>query len=261
MSHIEVNEAQFYYEMKGEGEPLILIAGYSCDHSFWEPIFEGLSKNYRVLIFDNRGVGQTVGSNVELSTDLLAEDVVALAKALQLKKPHVVGHSMGGTVAQSIASRFGSLIGKLVIINSTYKWRSPGLLALKSQLEMRKMGLSFDLIFQASIPWFFGEAFLSNEKRVAKLKKDVLEYPFPQSVEDQEKQYGILRRFKSVDQLDKVQNKTLVVSSKEDLLALSQEGKQLASKIPHAAFVELECGHSAILEISEKILNLLMDFL
>ena len=112
MSKIKLNNANFYYELHGKGHPLILIAGYSGDHLVWMPLLENLSKQFQVLLFDNRGVGQTTDDGRPLSAELMAQDVVALADALDLKKPHIVGQSMGGTIAQRVATHHSEKINK-----------------------------------------------------------------------------------------------------------------------------------------------------
>ena len=106
MPKILVNNAEFYYELNGTGQPLILISGYTCNHNFWHPILDTLSSKFQVLTFDNRGCGKTKDNSQPLLAKLMADDVMALAKALGLKKPHIIGQSMGGTIAQTVASNY-----------------------------------------------------------------------------------------------------------------------------------------------------------
>ena len=88
MPIVSVNNANFYYESQGTGEPVILIAGFTCDHLSWQPIVDELSQYFQVVVFDNRGAGQTVDDNKPLSVKLMAADVIALADKLHLKQPH-----------------------------------------------------------------------------------------------------------------------------------------------------------------------------
>ena len=55
----KINGINLYYEDYGKGDPLVLIAGFSVDHSVWQPVIDLLSHCYRVIVFDNRGVGQS----------------------------------------------------------------------------------------------------------------------------------------------------------------------------------------------------------
>ena len=107
------------------------------------------------MTFDNRGVGQTEDDGRPLSAELMADDVVALIKELGLKKPHLIGISMGGTIAQSVASRYGDQISKLVIHVSCPKWRQAMLDGLGSLLRLRELGLEFEEVFRATLPWMY----------------------------------------------------------------------------------------------------------
>ncbi len=97
------NGLDLYYELHGQGDPLVLIAGFTCDHTFWEGILGKLAKQFQVLIFDNRGAGRSSCPDLPYTVDDMALDAIALIESLQLKKPHLLGHSLGGCVAQAIA--------------------------------------------------------------------------------------------------------------------------------------------------------------
>jgi len=76
MATLEINNAQFYYELYGKGEPLILISGYSGNGNSWAPLIPKLSEHFQVLTFDNRGVGKTIDSSQYLSIELMADGVI-----------------------------------------------------------------------------------------------------------------------------------------------------------------------------------------
>ena len=71
MPNITINNASFYYELHGAGQPLILIAGYGANGRSWMPIVEALSRHFLVMIFDNRAGGQTTDDGVTLSVELM----------------------------------------------------------------------------------------------------------------------------------------------------------------------------------------------
>src|SRR3990167_1041902 len=144
MPILNVNNADFYYEIHGNGQPVVLISGYSCDHLAWLPILAGLSKHFQVILFDNRAIGRTVDKGIPLSVELMAQDVIDLAQQLQLNKPHIIGHSMGGTIAPTIAGLYPGEISKVCILASSVKWRPAMLGGLESLLTMRKQNIDFD---------------------------------------------------------------------------------------------------------------------
>ncbi len=104
MPTIDVNGQPIAYELRGHGVPLVLVTGTGYPGATWPPEFvEPLLVRHRVLIFDHRGTGSTPASGEKLSTRLFARDTVGLMDALGLEAAHVLGHSMGGRVAQWMA--------------------------------------------------------------------------------------------------------------------------------------------------------------
>lgn len=104
MRTIDVNGHPIAYELRGSGVPLVLVTGTGYPGSTWPPGFvEPLLERHRVLIFDHRGTGGTPASTEKLSTRLFASDALGLMDALGLEAAHVLGHSMGGRVAQWMA--------------------------------------------------------------------------------------------------------------------------------------------------------------
>lgn len=263
MATIKINETNYYYELHGEGEQsLILIAGYTADHTFYEPLLEYLSKHYKVLVFDNRGVGQTKDSVSQvLSAELMANETIALAERLQLSNPHIVGQSMGGTIAQTIAANYPDKINKLVLLTTSSKWRTAMLFAFKSLLKMRENEFDFEVQFETVVPWLFGQAFISDPNELSNFKESILTAEFPQSIEDQKRQYQVLTQFDGRSQLKNITAETLIVYGKEDLIALPEESVYMKTYIPNSQLLAAPCGHVIVAEQPNFIAKSLLDFL
>jgi pimeloyl-ACP methyl ester carboxylesterase len=104
MQTIDVNGQPIAHLLRGHGVPIVLVAGTGYPGATWPPAFvEPLLERHSVLIFDHRGTGSTPASAERLSTRLFARDAVGLMDALGLAPAHVLGHSMGGRVAQWMA--------------------------------------------------------------------------------------------------------------------------------------------------------------
>ncbi|HUB39980.1 MAG TPA: alpha/beta hydrolase [Streptosporangiaceae bacterium] len=104
------------YRVIGTGPPLILITGYTATMDDWDPRFVGaLAEHYRVVIFDNAGVGRTQRLPTPLTIDAMANQTSALIDALGLGRPDVLGWSMGGTVAQALAVLHPAQVRRLVL--------------------------------------------------------------------------------------------------------------------------------------------------
>jgi 3-oxoadipate enol-lactonase len=93
-----------YWEEHGGGEPVVLIPPGTRSGQVWLPFtVPALAKRYRVIIYDQRGVGQSEGPKVKYSIPLLAADLMALLDAIGIRRAHVLGHSIGGRVALQAA--------------------------------------------------------------------------------------------------------------------------------------------------------------
>lgn len=94
-----------HYEEHGEGQPLVLISGLGNDVGAWSRNLPGLARRYRVIVFDNRGSGQTGAPDGPWTIRMMAADTAGLLDALEIDRTHVLGLSMGGYIAQELAAR------------------------------------------------------------------------------------------------------------------------------------------------------------
>ncbi len=261
MPTIQINNAQFYYELHGKGQPLVLVSGLAADHQAWLSILQPLIKQYRVLIFDNRGVGRTHDDGIALTIDQMAEDVAALATALGLRNPHFVGHSMGGNIVQRIGVRYPDKIGKLVLLTTSPKWRQAMLLAMKMIATIRENVADPTVAIQSIITWCLGERFLTQPGRYKGFIEMCLANPHPQSLCDYQRQLRALAQFDNRDHLHKIIAPTLVIYGKEDLLTLPAESEYMARQIPTSTLISLESAHIPSLETPAELTQALLTFL
>ncbi|MCR4404303.1 MAG: alpha/beta hydrolase [Candidatus Acetothermia bacterium] len=122
MPKVRANGIDIYYEVHGpaEGEPLVLIAGLGYDHWMWHRMVPGLAEHLQVIIFDNRGVGQTDKPLGPYTAQLLADDTAGLLQALGISRAAVLGHSMGGFVAQALVLSRPELVSKLILAATNF---------------------------------------------------------------------------------------------------------------------------------------------
>jgi pimeloyl-ACP methyl ester carboxylesterase len=113
---IETADGQVGYRQLGTGTPLVLIMGLSGSIDDWAPSFvNALAERYRVVVFDNAGIGRTAPLPAPLTIGAMAEQTSAFISALGLGKVDVLGWSMGGMVAQALAVTHPSQVGRLVL--------------------------------------------------------------------------------------------------------------------------------------------------
>jgi len=120
MSKAKINDINMYYDVQGDGFPLVMIMGFLGNADLWDPrMLPALADKFKVITFDNRGAGRTDVSDKEFSIRLLAEDTVGLMDVLNVPKAHVLGISMGGMIAQELALNYPERVEKL-ILSSTF---------------------------------------------------------------------------------------------------------------------------------------------
>jgi pimeloyl-ACP methyl ester carboxylesterase len=104
------------YRIVGSGPPLVMIMGYPATMEDWDPrLVDALATHYRVVIFDNAGIGQTQRPPGPLTIDAMARQTSALIETLRLPRPDVLGWSMGGMIAQALAVLDPSQVRRLVL--------------------------------------------------------------------------------------------------------------------------------------------------
>lgn len=122
MARIMLDWGELNYEDTGSGEPLLLISGLNGLASPWQGIVPALAERFRVITHDHRGLGRSDAWAGPYSVDQLAADVLGLMDRLDLRRAHIVGHSLGGAVAQAIAADHPGRVAGLVIYAS---WAGP----------------------------------------------------------------------------------------------------------------------------------------
>jgi pimeloyl-ACP methyl ester carboxylesterase len=130
---VEVNGLNMYYQEYGSGRPLILIHGGVYASNMWKPFLPSFAQHFRVITPDSRGQGKTNNPKGEqLSYHLMADDVAAFIKALNLGKPLVFGYSDGGQIALELGMRYPGLTGALVVGAAWYKFSEIYINSLKA---------------------------------------------------------------------------------------------------------------------------------
>ncbi|MFH1037674.1 MAG: alpha/beta hydrolase [PVC group bacterium] len=261
MPRIKVDSVSYYYELHGEGKPLVFIAGYGANHTAWREMYPLFTDRCRVLIFDNPGSGRTRDSGGPLTAESMAEGTAGLIRELALEKPHIVGHSMGGTIAQMLAVNYPDAVGRLVIVNSAARWDERMLMAQRGLIRAIKHGVSVDCQLDIAMPWLFGASALANKDRAEALRKRLLDNPTPPTIGEMERQYPVLAGFDSSGFLHKIKAPTLVIISDDDIIALPRESEALAGKIAGSRIARLPGGHVSEYEEPEKLAAAIRGFL
>jgi len=121
-TYIEANGLRVYYEVYGEGEPLLLLHGGTATSRSWASHLPAFTEHFRVFAPDSRGHGRTDNPTGELGYRAMADDVAALVGALGLRRPLVLGYSDGGQIALELGMRYSGLARALVLGGTQFRF-------------------------------------------------------------------------------------------------------------------------------------------
>jgi pimeloyl-ACP methyl ester carboxylesterase len=135
--YAEVNGINLYYETHGSGRPLVLLHGGLGSGEMFGPTLPTLAENHRVIAPDLQGHGRTADIDRPLDVKLMADDIAALIRHLELDRPDIVGYSLGGGVALFTARKYPELVRKLVVLSAhaTRDAVYPDMLAQQGQVS------------------------------------------------------------------------------------------------------------------------------
>jgi len=262
MPKITIKDIEMYYEIHGTGEPIIFIGGFSVDHTAWLDVIERFKDSYQVVLFDNRGAGQTSAPKNAYTIEQMAEDVVSLCKKLNIKQSHFIGNSMGGFILQTLAYKHPNLVKTAIISNSTYTINSCFHYYVSAQFELLKANAPLSALIKASCCWAFSFQFLSQPGMLERLIQLTLNNPYPFTLTGYEGQYAALDKFNSSDWVNQIKVPTLIISGDQDLIFREPLVKSLAEKIPNANYYCFKnCGHLPYLEYPDQFAKVVKEFI
>jgi 3-oxoadipate enol-lactonase len=258
---IRVNDIEIFYQVAGSGEPLLLIAGFACDHLIWSRVVPALSAHYRVVVFDNRGVGRTTGDTDAMGIRQLAEDAAALLDALGLGPAHVAGHSMGGMIAQELTLAHPAQVKSLMLVSSCARLDARGRAIVEAWGDLPKR-LDPETSARLILPWMYTNAFFSTPGAVEETVALILANPYPPTAQVVYAQSRAISAADTSDRLNQVAPRTLALVGNEDILIPVSYSEQLVRSIPNAELKILDgTGHGLLIESPDAVAAALLDFL
>lgn len=260
MPNIMINGLKMHFEIHGKGHPLVLIAGFGCDIHMWDTILEDLKAHFQVIVFDNRDSGRS-GSTDHFYTILdLAQDTSTLIENLNLEKPHLLGHSMGGSIAQTLAYHHRNKFNKLILSNTFIKLKMRAVYLYKFILDLLESGVSRNKIIDGILPWLYSHQFLGNLQKIQALIDFYLHQP-PQTPHQYQRQLEAILQFDSTPWFKKIKGPALVIGGDEDILC-PQDSEILASYIEEAKFVDFhQVGHCPMIEKPKEFSGIVINYL
>lgn len=260
--YVEANGQRLYYEIEGEGDDLLLIGGLGQDITGWAFQIPRYIQHYRVIAFDNRDVGRSSEAQGPYTTADMAADAACVLDALQIRKAHVLGYSMGGAIAQELVLRHPERIDKLVLACTAGQLARYQINIFEPVKFIRENDTDGRILVTQQLFMAMTREFLMLKGAMNIMFELMLHPPFPQSAAALGRQIDASRTFDALDRLGSVRVPTCVLAGNQDILTPPWVAKELADAIPGARLRILEDGaHGLPLEIPEKFNRAVLDFL
>jgi pimeloyl-ACP methyl ester carboxylesterase len=262
MPKANVQGINLYYEVHGSGYPLILIRGLGSNADHWYCQVPAFSSHYSVVVFDNRGIGRSDIPDAPFTISKMAEDTVLLMDVLGIAKAHILGISMGGMIAQEIALKYGRRVNGLILACT----HCGGVHAVQPAPDIIK-DLSESLFAgtqeaaQKAIRCLFSDRTIQQTPDVVQRYGEVSKR-FPPAAQVLIHQLKAIQGHDTWGDLIRIQNPTLVLVGKEDVLIPPENSKILAERIPNARLRVIEGGgHQFLIEQPDAFNNAVLEFL
>jgi len=260
--YVETNGQKLYYEVHGEGEPLILIAGWGDDCNAWAFQVPALAEYFKVIVFDNRDVGRSSEAKAFYSIKDMAEDTVGLMHALNVGDAHVMGWSMGGAIAQELVLQYPGKVRKLILATTMAQFARFRAFLIEPAIFVKKHDPDNRVFFTLLLSLCMTHEFLKNREAVDGFLTEMAANPFPQTAEGFERQGRAVSSFDALDRLHEVKVPTLVLAAGQDILTPPWGSRELAEAIPNARLRILEGGgHGLFWEIPDEANKAVIEFL
>ena len=249
-----------YYEVHGQGPPLVLVSGLNGLGAFWQPHLEALARDHRVVLHDHRGTGQSSPSRIDYSIEQMAGDLVELLDHLEIGTADMVGHSTGGAICQVLGIDHPERVTRLVL---SATWTAADgyfrrLFELRADV-LRAMGpegyLRASLMFMRPPAWIRDHDATQNEEIAAM----VANFPVPEIMLSR---IAALLKFDRRADLGRISAPTLVVAARDDMVTPIYYSEELAGLIPGAETAILETGgHFFPVSAAAAFRGLVLEFI
>ena len=260
MAWAELTDVRAYYEVIGDGPPLLLIPGLGATCRVWDPVVPHLAGHFSLILVDNRDIGLSRGRRRVRTLADYSTDLIELLDLLRIDRAHVLGLSLGGIIAQRFAVDHAARIERLILISCTDRF-SPYLLRMTALLGHSLRRFPRAVFHQTmetlgTAPLYLDE----NVEAIDRLTLEKCEHPIPARAMGN--QLRALLRSEMDPEDYRIINPTLILSGEHDCLIPSCYARMMADKIPASRFILLRgAGHNPLMECPDTVAPIITRFL
>jgi len=262
---VSANGQELFYEIHGAGPPLVLVMGIGYDSSLWTlQQVPALSTRFTLVLLDNRDAGRSSRADHPYSIADMADDVAGLLDALDVRRTHMLGLSMGSMIGMEFALRHADRLDRLVLAGPAAGPARSVVDPISIWNWVKANDPGGEVFGGQQFTWLFSSAFLRNQQAVQETAALLASNPNPVGPEAYERQARAYLQFDASDRLSRIKAPTLVIVGEQDLLTPPWVAREVADGIPGARF-EFVTGdgssHVLPLERPDDFNQLVVDFL
>jgi 3-oxoadipate enol-lactonase len=255
-----VNDIELNYKLEGDGEDtIVLVNGLADDLETWVlQVDEFLAAGYRVLRFDNRGIGSSSKPAGPYSSRMLADDAKALADSLGITGFHLMGVSMGGMIAQEYALAYPADL-RSVTFACTYAAPGPFCSRMFAMWADMAPVLGVPFVMRDVTLWAFTLPFF--EQRTAELEEfEIAMRYMDMPVHAYLAQLAVIQAHDTTSRLGEITTPSLVLAGEEDILIPVALSRRIHEGIPGSQWATTKGGHGCIWEHPAEFNRTYLDF-
>jgi len=258
---VPVGDINIAYRVLGQGDPIVLIMGYSSTMDMWDPLFlDNLSTKYKVIIFDNRGMGNTTSPPGNFSIAQFANDTAGLMAALGIEKAHILGWSMGSFVAQELAIRYPERVNKIILYAGNCGGKEAVMPSPQTLKDLANTSGSPEERGMRLFNLLFPKDWLSKQPAFYKWFPLPKETSLPENMQRQAQ--AIAAWSGACDRLSSIKSPALVVTGAEDVIAPPENAFILAQRINGSWLVQFKgAGHGLMYQYPDRLSKIVADFI
>ncbi len=263
MPTVQANGIDIYYEVQGEGEPLVLIPYLAADQACYAFQVADYVKEFTCFTVDLRGAGQTSKPEGDYTTGLLADDVAAFMHAVGIERAHVSGLSLGAATGLWLAARHPGLV-KSLSLHSAWPRTDPFLQVVVEgwRIMAEALGSVTDMVIKGIFPWCYTpDLYAERPEYIDSLADFVRSRPMP-PVDAFIRQSGAVLAHDATGVLGAIEAPTQITFGQHDQVTSTRFAGQLTTAIAGSELVVFEgCAHAPIYEHVEEFNERTLDFL
>ena len=258
MPKAQFGDVEIFYETHGSGEPILLVPGLGGVGSYWNPNIPAFAARHRVIVHDHRGTGQSTRSKIKYSVDQMTDDLLRLMDHLKIERAHLVGHSTGGAIGQTLAAKRPERLASLVLY-ATWTKCDPFFARVFEARRTLLMTAGAAAYVRSTPVFLYPDWWVNQNLKLIEEREKVVIQNFPPA-EIVASRIDAIVDFDRTADLPKIKTRTLVICARDDILTPPYFSKELAKRITGATLRILDKGghcasETALEEFNKAILG------